>query len=87
MSSLRTAEEIFRAPGPNLAKPLPRPLARGVGPTNRSLRVVELVTLLIVASLIVAVVLPRCGGKNDPAPATHNQPPPAKTPPADSPTP
>ncbi|MFT3866979.1 MAG: hypothetical protein QM715_00645 [Nibricoccus sp.] len=50
-------------------------------PPTRPFRVIELITVLVIAGLIVAVILPRCGKNSAHAPAdSANQPLPASTP-------
>ncbi|MBK9990073.1 MAG: hypothetical protein IPP19_04870 [Verrucomicrobia bacterium] len=52
-------------------------LSDRVAKSAQPLRVIELITLLAIAGIIVAITLPRCSG---PAPTPHNQPPPASAP-------
>jgi len=57
---------------PKLAKRCASPLAQHVAQPTRPFRVIELITLLVIAGLIIADTLPR-STKN------ANQPPPAST--------
>jgi hypothetical protein len=41
-----------------------------VAKPTRPLRIIELITLFVIAGLIIAITLPRCA-----PPASHNQPP------------
>lgn len=77
MSSLRAMEDLRQPDRPELAKRRTRPLARCVAQPTRPFRVIELITLLVIAGLIVAVALPRCGKT---AAAASNQPLPASAP-------